>query len=86
MKSTIHTLTKSNKYSVGTHLKSLLVATVLFIGATSFAAAQSKIAHISTQDLVKAMPEYKTAQAEVEKLGKTYQATIEESIKEVAIQ
>lgn len=65
------------------HLKTLLFATVLFIGATSFTAAQSKIAHINTQELVKAMPEYKAAQAEVEKLGNTYEAAIQESFKEL---
>ena len=65
------------------HLKTLLFATALFIGATSFTAAQSKIAHINTQELIQAMPEYKAAKAEVEKLGKTYQTTIEESIKEL---
>lgn len=65
------------------HLKTLLFATALFIGATSFTAAQSNVAHINTQELVKAMPEYLAAQAEVEKLGKTYEATIQESIKEL---
>ena len=65
------------------HLKTLLFATALFIGATSFTAAQSKLAHISTQDLIKAMPEYTAAQQEIEKLGKTYEATIQGSIKEL---
>ncbi|WP_431158879.1 OmpH family outer membrane protein [Winogradskyella poriferorum] len=65
------------------HLKTLLFATALFIGATSFVAAQSNIAHIDTQELIKAMPEYKAAQAEIDKLGKTYQQTIEGSIKEL---
>ena len=65
------------------HLKTLLFATALFIGATSFTAAQSKLAHINTQDLIKAMPEYKVAQGEIEKLGKTYQATIQGSLKEL---
>ncbi|NNE32640.1 MAG: OmpH family outer membrane protein [Winogradskyella sp.] len=65
------------------HLKTLLFATALFIGATSFTNAQSKIAHINTQELVKAMPEYKSAQAEIEKLGKTYEATIQGSLKEL---
>ena len=64
-------------------IKSLLFATALFIGATSFTAAQSKIAHINTQELVKAMPEYKAAQAEIEKLGKTYEAQIQDSFKEL---
>jgi outer membrane protein len=65
------------------HLKTLLFAAALFIGATSFTAAQSKVAHINTQELIKAMPEYKAAQVEIEKLGKTYEATIQESLKEL---
>ncbi|WP_179344250.1 OmpH family outer membrane protein [Winogradskyella ursingii] len=65
------------------HLKTLLFATALFIGATSFTAAQSKIAHINTQELIKAMPETIAAQAEIEKLGKTYEATIQGSLKEL---
>lgn len=64
-------------------LKTLLFATALFIGATSFTAAQNNVAHINTQELVKAMPEYLAAQAEVEKLGKTYEATIQGSLKEL---
>ena len=56
--------------------KTLLFAAALFIGATSFTQAQSKIAHINTQDLIQAMPEMATAQAEMEKLGKTYEADI----------
>jgi outer membrane protein len=64
------------------HLKTLLFA-VLFVGATSFAAAQSNVAHINKQDLIKAMPEYSTAQSEIEKLGKTYEATIQGSLKEL---
>jgi len=64
------------------HLKTLLFA-VLFVGATSFTTAQSNVAHINKQDLIKAMPEYTTAQAEIEKLGKTYEATIQGSLKEL---
>ena len=56
--------------------KTLLFAAALFIGATSFTQAQSKVAHINTQDLIQAMPEMATAQAEMEKLGKTYEADI----------
>ncbi|MDH7911749.1 OmpH family outer membrane protein [Winogradskyella sp. SYSU M77433] len=65
------------------HLKSLLFAAVLFVGATSFSNAQSKVAHIDKQELIKAMPEYTAAQAEIEKLGKTYEATIQGSLKEL---
>ena len=56
--------------------KTLLLAAALFIGGASFMQAQSKIAHINTQDLIAGMPEMKVAQAEMEKLGKTYEADI----------
>lgn len=59
-------------------LKTLLFAAILFIGMTSFMQAQSNVAHINTQELIQAMPEMKSAQAEIEKLGKTYEAEIKE--------
>lgn len=62
--------------------KTLLLAIALFIGATSFTQAQSKIAHINTQDLIAAMPAMKAAQAEMEKLNKTYEADIKAMITE----
>jgi outer membrane protein len=65
------------------HLKTLLFATALFIGATSFTAAQSKLAHINTQELIEAMPEFVKAQAEIEQMGKTYDAEIQGSLKEL---
>lgn len=65
------------------NLKSLLFAAALLIGASSFMSAQSKVAHINKEELVKAMPAYAVAQAEVEKLGKTYQAQIQDSLKEL---
>ena len=65
------------------NLKTLLFTAVLFIGATSFTSAQGKIAHINKQELIKAMPEYAVAQAEIEKLGKTYEAEIQGSYKEL---
>lgn len=58
------------------HLKTLLVAATLFIGATSYMNAQTKVAHINTQELVEAMPAMKAAQAELEKLAKTYEDQI----------
>lgn len=63
-------------------LKLLLVAAVLFAGATSFVNAQSKVAHIDTQALVEAMPEMKAAQSQLEKLQKTYDAEIKSMMKE----
>ena len=62
--------------------KTLLLAAALFIGGTSLMQAQSKVAHINTQDLIAAMPEMKAAQAEMDKLGKTYEADIKAMVTE----
>lgn len=64
-------------------MKLLLVAVVLFVGATTSASAQSKIAHIDTQALVEAMPEMKAAQSQLEKLQKTYDTEIKAMTKEL---
>jgi len=66
-----------------TQIKSLLFAAILFVGTTSLVTAQSKMAHINTTELVQAMPEMKTAQAEIEKLTKTYEAQIKEMATEL---
>ena len=57
--------------------KTILLATALCIGTVSFTQAQSKVAHINTQELISAMPEMKAAQAQLETLGKTYQTDIQ---------
>lgn len=64
------------------HFKTLLLATALSIGTISFTQAQTKVAHINTQELIKAMPEMKTAQAELESLSKTYQTDMQGSVTE----
>lgn len=64
------------------HFKTLLFAVALLIGSTSFMNAQSKVAHINTQELVESMPKMKAAQAELEKLAKTYEVEIQASIQE----
>lgn len=61
----------------------LFVAVMLFVGATSFVNAQSKVAHINTADLVEAMPEMKAAQSQLEKLQKTYDTEIKAMSKEL---
>ncbi len=65
------------------HLKKISVALVLFVAATGFVNAQSKIAHIDVTQLLSAMPEMKTAEAELKKLSETYNADIESSITEL---
>ena len=63
-------------------LKSLFVAILLFIGATSFVNAQANVAHIDTQALIEAMPEMKAAQSQLEKLQKTYDTEIKTLVRE----
>ncbi|WP_224483937.1 OmpH family outer membrane protein [Robertkochia aurantiaca] len=65
------------------HLKTLVIAVVLAVGTVSFASAQSKVAHIDVQKLLTEMPEMKAAQAELEKLGKTYEADIRTTYQEL---
>ena len=60
------------------HFKTILFVAALFIGSTSFMNAQSKVAHINTQELVESMPKMKAAQGELEKLAKTYEVSIQE--------
>ncbi len=64
-------------------VKKIAVALMLFVAATSFVNAQSKIAHIDVTQLLAAMPEMKTAEAELKKLSETYQADIQASMTEL---
>ncbi|MEX0316295.1 OmpH family outer membrane protein [Flagellimonas onchidii] len=64
------------------NVKKIAVAIVLFVAATGFVNAQSKVAHINVQQLLSEMPEMKTAQAELKKLQETYRADIESSLTE----
>ena len=52
-------------------------AAILFIVGSFYAQAQSKVAHINTQELVESMPEMITAKSELEKLAKTYETDIQ---------
>ena len=62
------------------YLKSLTF--VFFLSVCSLSFTQSKVAHIDSQSLISQMPEVKEAQAQIEKLQKTYQTEIEASMKE----
>ena len=64
-------------------MKKVAVAVVLFIAATSFVQAQSKIAHINVTELLSQMPEMVAAQAELKKLEETYRADIQSSLDEL---
>ncbi|MCK0161740.1 OmpH family outer membrane protein [Allomuricauda sp. F6463D] len=65
------------------NVKKIAVAIVLFVAATGFVNAQSKVAHINVQQLLSEMPEMKTAQAELKKLQETYRADIQSSMTEL---
>ena len=59
------------------HLKNLLLTTAIILVCSFNAQAQSKVAHINTQELVESMPEMKSAKSELEKLAKTYETDIQ---------
>lgn len=59
-----------------------LSITILFLFVATTVFAQSKVAHINSQALISEMPEVKEAQAQLEKLQKTYATEIEASMKE----
>ena len=64
------------------NLKSLFIAlSLLFMSSISF--AQSKVAHIASQELVNQMPSYKQAMSDLEKLQKTYDAEIKNMLTEL---
>ncbi len=62
--------------------KTLLIAVALILGATSFANAQTKVAHIATQELIEQMPTYKSAMNQLEKFQKTYDTEIKDMVTE----
>lgn len=59
------------------HLKTILLATALYIGTIGLVGAQSKIAHINSQELIQAMPQMKEAKTQLETLSKTYQTELQ---------
>ena len=69
-------------------LKSLLIAAILFVGFSQTVSAQAKVAHINVSELMTASPEMKAANAQLEKLTKTYdtqyQTMVDEFRKKVA--
>ena len=53
-------------------LRPLLIAAVLFLGASQIATAQSKTAHVNVSEIMAKMPAMLDAQKQLEKLGATY--------------
>lgn len=63
-------------------MKKLIAVVVLFFGVVSFSNAQTKVAHINTQELISAMPEMKAAKQEFDKLQESLGADIQASVTE----
>ena len=59
------------------HLKNLFIVATISLMSNLILNAQSKVAHINTQELVEAMPDMKNAKSELEKLAKTYETDIQ---------
>jgi outer membrane protein len=60
------------------HFKTLLLSTFLFLTTAVSMQAQSKVAHVDTQQLIESMPQYKEAQKQLEQWAKTYESEIKE--------
>ncbi len=65
------------------HVKKIALAVVLIVAMTGYVNAQSKVAHIDVTQLLSAMPEMKSAEAELKKLQETYNADIQSSMTEL---
>ncbi len=62
-------------------IKTLLLGLALVFGIMS-AQAQSKIAHIDTQAFIESMPSYQDAMKQLKQVEQTYQAEIDDLLKE----
>ena len=63
------------------HLSTLIVSLLLLVAPLNIM-AQSKVAHINTQELISEMPEVIAAQNELKKLEDQYANEMETSVKE----
>ena len=63
-------------------IKTLLIAAILFVGATQAVSAQAKIAHVDTGDIMSKMPAMLDAQKQLETLSKTYDAEYKKMVDE----
>ncbi|MFP9118795.1 OmpH family outer membrane protein [Flavobacterium sp. RNTU_13] len=63
-------------------LKTLLIAAMLFVGASQVASAQAKVAHINVSELMDASPDMKAAKAQLEKLSAGYETQYKTMVEE----
>ncbi|MFC3199406.1 OmpH family outer membrane protein [Parapedobacter deserti] len=61
--------------------KGVVVAGLLFL-STGFVSAQQKIGHVNSNEIIQSMPEFKTANTELETLQKTKQSELQQMFSE----
>ena len=62
--------------------KTLLIAAILFIGATQISIAQTKVAHVDVADIMGKMPAILDAQKQLQTLGTTYDTDYKKMVDE----
>jgi outer membrane protein len=62
--------------------KTLLIAAILFIGATQISNAQTKVAHVDVADIMGKMPAILDAQKQLQTLGTTYDTDYKKMVEE----
>lgn len=62
--------------------KTLLIAAILFLGATQISNAQTKVAHVDVSEIMGKMPAMLDAQKQLEKLSGTYDAEYKKMVEE----
>nr|WP_315149636.1 OmpH family outer membrane protein [uncultured Flavobacterium sp.] len=62
--------------------KTLLIAAILFIGATQISNAQTKVAHVDVADIMGKMPAILDAQKQLQTLGTTYDTDYKKMVDE----
>lgn len=62
--------------------KTLLIAAILFLGASQISNAQAKVAHVDANEIMSKFPAMLDAQKQLEKLSATYDADIKKMIEE----
>lgn len=63
-------------------IKTIAIAMVLSFGLMATTTAQSKIAHINSQEFVQNLPSYKSVMTELDQREKTYRKEIDDLLKE----
>jgi len=63
-------------------IKTLLIAAILFLGASQVVNAQAKVAHVDVSEIMTKMPAMMDAQKQLEKLSSTYDTDYKKMVEE----